>query len=330
MKKKILVIYTGGTIGMVKDASGSYVPFSLENILQYVPQLNKTGVDLTIYSFEKLLDSAYVGPAEWLEISKKISNNYNDFSAFVILHGTDTMAYTASALSFLLNGLDKPVILTGSQIPINEEGTDGIDNFLNALSIAKEGLVNKVAIWFHQTLFNGCSVTKINSKEFDGFDSPNHEVLASLDSGFKYNKNAFYFKKTDKVFFDKIGSKVLFLNIYPAADQAEQASIIKNSLSRGIVISVLGSGTVPFKEGDVLFNALYDKNVPIIAVSQCLKGGIEVGKYESGSVLKKLNVISGQKITKEAALTKLIVALSNFDSKEKVLFYLKTNQQGEF
>ena len=122
----------------------------------------------------------------------------------------------------------------------------------------------------------------------------------------------------------------MFLNIYPAADQAEQASIIKNSLSRGIVISVLGSGTVPFKEGDVLFNALNDKNVPIIAVSQCLKGGIEVGKYEAGSVLKKLNVISGQKITKEAALTKLIVALSNFDSKEKVLFYLKTNQQGEF
>ena len=169
-----------------------WVQHNFRNILQYVPQLNKIDADLTINSFQKLLDSAYVRPAEWLEISNKVSINYNDFAAFAILHGTDTMAYTASALSFLLHGLDKPVILTGSQIPINEEGTDGIDNFLNALSIAKEGSVNKVSILFHQTLYNGCSVTKINSKEFDGFDSPNHKVLASLDSVFKYNKNAFY------------------------------------------------------------------------------------------------------------------------------------------
>lgn len=329
MNSKILVIYTGGTIGMEKAPNGSYVPFSMENLLRHVPQIKRLGLELTIDSFKEPLDSAHIGPNEWLDISKRVSANYNDYHAFVILHGTDTMAYTASALSFLLHGLDKPVILTGSQIPISEEGTDGVDNFVNALKIAKEGLVNRVALWFHKSLHNGCSVTKIDSKDFDGFASPNHEVLVSLETDFIYNKDAFWLKKKEHNFLEKINSTVAFLSVLPITNKESQASLINESPIEGLVMSVLGSGTVPIREGDVIYNALINKNIPIIAISECLKGGVEIGKYEAGNVLGKLNVISGQKMTKEAAITKLIVALSNYDSREGIENYFKTNQVGE-
>lgn len=330
MSHKILVIYTGGTIGMIKSDEGVYVPFSIDNLISYVPQINNLGIDISINAFDEPLDSAFIGPNEWLKISNIVADNYDDYDGFVILHGTDTMAYTSSALSFLLRGLDKPVILTGSQIPICEEGTDGVDNFVNALKIAKEGLVNRVAVWFHKSLYSGATVTKIDSKSFDGFDSPNHEVLATLQTEIKYNKNAFGLNKPKPSFFKKLKSNVLFLQLIPTLNLDYILNEIDENYIGGIVFSVLGSGTVPFTSKNSFYTSLKTKSLPIIAISDCPKGGVEIGKYQAGSVLKELNVISGMKMTKEAAIAKLMVAISNFDSEEDMRSYLLKNQVDEF
>ncbi len=327
--KKIKVIYTGGTIGMIKSDEGVYVPFSVDNLLSFVPEANQLGVELIIDSFEEPLDSAFVGPSEWNEIASRIFEDYNEFDGFVILHGTDTMAYTSSALSFMLKGIDKPVILTGSQIPICEEGTDGIGNFINSIKIAKEGLVNEVAIWFDKTLFRGANVSKIDTADFDGFASLNHPVLATLGNELKYNKDVGFLDKKELVFkkCKKVSVKVLDLS--PGVSIEAEAEQIRNYSYAGIVLKTFGTGTTRMQEGDALFEVISDQKIPVIAISECLKGGVEIGKYEAGSVLSKLEVISGEKMTKEAALTKLIIGCSNFEGAELIDF-LKENQVREF
>ncbi|MBI35267.1 MAG: L-asparaginase 1 [Flavobacteriales bacterium] len=329
LKPKILVLYTGGTIGMVKSESGTYVPFSLEGLLGCIPEINALGVDLHLESFKIPLDSALIGPGEWLEIVNVIKNNYDLVDGFVVLHGTDTMAYTSSALSFMLRGIHKPVVLTGAQVPIYESDSDGISNFINALKIARDGVVREVSLWFHETLFKGACVTKFDSKDFNGFSSPNHSHLAKKGSKIIYNKHAFLKGNIERNFFKKINSKVKFLNLLPSVNKQIEAKVIQENSIQGIVLSIFGSGTVPLVQNDPVFLALKNKKLPILAVTECYKGGLEIGKYEAGSVLNELGVISGQKMTKEAALTKLIVATSNFESTEKINSYLSKNQVGE-
>ena len=330
LKPKILVIYTGGTIGMIKSELGTYVPFSVDGLLGYVPQIYNLGADIVVESFEKPLDSAFIGPKQWITISKIITKNYDLVDGFVILHGTDTMAYTSSALSFLLRGVDKPVVLTGAQIPIYEEGSDGSDNFINALEIAKQGVIKEVALWFHKNLHKGACVTKSDSKDLKGFSSPNHGLLATKENVIKYNKNAFNKGEFDRVFFNEINCTVLYLNLLPTTNKEIQAKVINENFIQGIVLSVFGSGTLPLIEKDSLAVALRKKNIPIIVITECYNGGVEIGKYEAGSLLNDLNVISGKKMTKEAAITKLMVATGNLNSNQDVRNYLIKNQAGEF
>ena len=329
LKPKILVVYTGGTIGMIKSELGTYVPFSVDGLLGYVPQIYNLGVDIVIESFEKPLDSAFVGPKQWLNISKIITKNMDLVDGFVVLHGTDTMAYTSSALSFLLRGLNKPVILTGAQVPIYEEKSDGVDNFMNALEVASQGVVKEVALWFHKTLYKGACVTKSDSKSFSGFSSPNHDFLATKDKVIKYNKDAFDKGKFDRVFLNNIDAEILYLKFLPSINKEVQAKLIRENPIQGIVLSVFGSGTVPLIHDDLLSVALKDKNIPIVAVTECYRGGVEIGKYEAGSILNDLNVISGEKMTKEAAITKLMVAIGNFKTEQEIRDYLIENQVGE-
>jgi L-asparaginase len=330
LKPKILVLYTGGTIGMIQSKNGTYVTFSLEGLLDCVPQVNHLGIDILVESFENPLDSAFIGPNEWLKMSRIISEKYNLVDGFVVLHGTDTMAYTSSALSFLLRGLDKPVILTGAQIPIYEKESDGVGNFINALEIAKEGIVKEVGLWFHKTLYKGACVTKSHSKDFKGFSSPNHTVLAFKEQNVNYNKFAFSLGKFDRLFFNKIQSKVFYLNLLPQMQKELQAKVISENTIEGVVLSVFGSGTVPLKEKDSLFTTLKNKKTPIIVVSECFEGGLELGKYEAGSVLKKLDVISGKNMTKEAAITKMMIGTGNFKDNLKLRGFLEEDQVGEF
>jgi L-asparaginase len=330
LNPKILVIYTGGTIGMIQSKKGTYIPFSLQGILDSIPQINHLGIDILVESFEKPLDSAFIGSKEWLKISRIITEKYDLVDGFVVLHGTDTMAYTSSALSFLLRGLDKPVILTGAQIPIYEKESDGVGNFISALEIAKEGIVKEVGLWFHKTLHKGACVTKSHSKDFKGFSSPNHPVLASKKQTLNYNKFALSLGKFDRQFFDKIQTKVFYLNLLPQMQKELQAKVISENTIEGVVLSVFGSGTVPLKEKDSLFTTLKNKKTPIIVVSECFEGGLELGKYEAGSVLKKLDVISGKNMTKEAAITKMMIGTGNFKDNLKLRGFLEEDQVGEF
>jgi len=329
-KPKILVIYTGGTIGMIQSENGTYIPFSLEGILDSVPQINYLGIDVVLKSFEKPLDSALIGPKEWLMMYEIIIENYDLVDGFVILHGTDTMAYTSSVLSFLLSGLEKPVILTGAQIPIYESESDGANNFINALEIAKQGLVKEVGLWFHQTLYKGACVTKSHSKDFKGFSSPNHPVLASKKKVIQYNKSAFTSKKPIRSFFKEIDSKVHYLNFLPSINKEIQAKVIIENQIKGIVLSVFGSGTVPLIKEDPLARALKKKKVPILVVTECFEGGLELGRYQAGYIFEELEAISGQNMTKEAAIAKMIVGTSNFKDSEKLRDFLLENQVGEF
>ena len=327
--KKIKVIYTGGTIGMVKSEKGSYVPFSVEHLMNHVPEVTQLGVDLTVTSFSKPIDSAFVGPEEWNEMAEDVFSNYDHFDGFVILHGTDTMAYTASALSYMLAGIDKPVVLTGSQIPISEPGTDGGDNFLNAIKIAKEGLMNEVTVWFHKSLFRAANVTKINTLDLDGFQSPNHPVLANLDKEIKYNKDV---KLIEKHGFNLLMANeplIKILDLSPGINLSAEANHIKNNDFQGVLLKTFGAGTTKIKEEDELFKVLMASSMPVLVISECLKGGVNISKYEAGSTLEKLQVIAGEKMTKEAALTKLIIGCSNFKGEELSLF-IKENKVGEF
>jgi len=330
LKPKILIVYTGGTIGMIRSEKGTYIPFTLKRILDSVPQINNMGIDIVVESFETPMDSAFIGPKEWLKISRIISHKYNQVDGFVVLHGTDTMAYTSSALSFLLRGLDKPVILTGAQIPIYEKESDGVGNFINALQIAKEGKVREVGLWFHKTLYKGACVTKSHSKGFKGFSSPNHPVLASKEQTVNYNRLAFSSGSFDRLFFDKIQSNVFYLNLLPQSQKELQAKVIRQNTIEGIVLSTFGSGTVPLKEKDSLFKALKNKKIPIIVVTECFEGGLELGKYEAGSILKKLDVISGKNMTKESAITKMMIGTANFKDNLDLRDFLEENQVGEF
>ncbi len=329
-KPKILVVYTGGTIGMIQSENGTYIPFSLEGLLESFPQINHLGIDVILKSFENPLDSALIGPKEWLMICDIIVEKYDLVDGFVVLHGTDTMAYTSSALSFFLRGIDKPVIVTGAQIPIHERGSDGKDNFINALEIAKQGVVKEVGLWFHKTLYKGACVTKSHSKEFKGFSSPNHPVLASKKQVIQYNKSAFASKKPIRSFFKEIDSKVHYLHFIPSINKEIQANAIIENQIEGIVLSVFGSGTVPLSEKDPLTRALKKKKVPILVVTECFEGGLELGKYQAGTLLGELDVISGKNMTKEAAITKMLVGASNFKDSEQLRNFLLENQVGEF
>jgi L-asparaginase len=328
MKPKIKVIYTGGTIGMIKSDAGFYVPSSIDYLLSFVPSLEKINIDLTFEAFEKPLDSAFIGPKEWLQIVGVIRADIDEFDGFVVLHGTDTLAYTSSALSFLLKGVKKPIILTGSQIPICEKESDGVPNFTNALKVARDGVVKEVSVWFHKNLFRGSCVTKIDSKSIDGFDSPNHPVLATLSNEIEYIETV---KKNveSSSFFKKIEDSIFYLSISPGFNSRAIHACLNDDLVKGIVISVFGSGTLPIKVDDPIYTKLSALNLPVLVVSECLKGGMEMGKYEAGTVLSNLNAISGEKMTKEAAITKLMIALGNFNSETEIRKYLSEDQVGE-
>ena len=328
MDPKIKVIYTGGTIGMIKSEAGYYIPSSIDYLLSFVPSLDKIGVNLTFESFEKPLDSAFIGPKEWLQIAGVIVAELDDFDGFVVLHGTDTLAYTSSALSFLLKGVNKPIVLTGAQIPISEEGTDGIKNFTNAIKVAKDGLVNKVSLCFYKNLFNGACVTKTDSISLDGFTSPNHPILAKLGNEIEYTEISKKSRDCGSIF-EKISNSVFYLSISPVFNSSSITEFLDHDSTKGIVLSVFGSGTLPIKVDDPLYNKLSEMKIPILVVSECLKGGVEIGKYEAGNVLSELNVISGGKMTKEAAITKLMIGLANFNSDEEIRKYLTENQVGE-
>lgn len=319
MRPKILLIYTGGTIGMIKDfATGALKAFNFDQLLERIPELNLLDCSIDTYSFDDPIDSSDMNPEHWVTIAEVVEKNYDDFDGFVILHGSDTMSYTASALSFMLKNLNRPVILTGSQLPIGDLRTDAKENLITAIQIASlqdNGMpkIKEVGLYFEYKLYRGNRTTKISAEHFNAFTSPNLSHLAESGVHLKVNEHLLDdFYSTNELNVQKeLDTNVFILKIFPGITQKVLEGILNIPNLKGIVIETFGSGNAPteFWFINTLQNAI-QKGIKIVNVTQCWGGSVDMGKYETGTALKHIGVISGHDITTEAAITKMMLLLS--------------------
>lgn len=317
MKRKVLLIYTGGTIGMEKDyKTGSLKAFDFGKIFGKIPEINLLECKVSVHPFEKPLDSSDMGPNEWKILANYIGKNYHLFDGFLILHGTDTMSYTASALSFMLKGLRKPVILTGSQLPIGDIRTDAKENLLTSLYYAslyedEEAVIQEVAIYFEYKLLRGNRTLKYSAEFFDAYRSPNYPMLGQSGVHLNVIKENLYRPEKDVQFSvdQHISQDVLFWRIFPGMTLEHFSEIPKMKV---LILQVFGSGTIFNTEKTLkTLQKLRESGTEIVVVSQCISGGISFGKYENSNVFSKVGAISGNDITAESAITKAMHLLEN-------------------
>ena len=337
MKTSILIIYTGGTIGMVKDpVSGSLKPFDFDHILKQVPELNDFGFELTSIAFDPLIDSSNLNPEVWVKISNLIKDNYDKYEGFVVLHGTDTMAYSASALSFMLENLDKPVVFTGSQLPIGMLRTDGKENLITAIEIAADykngnAIVPEVCVLFENKLFRGNRTTKHNAEYFNAFYSYNYPDLAKVGINIHYNHTVIR-NITDGMFSinTNLDTNIAILKMFPGINKKTVDAILNIEGLRAVVIETYGAGNAPT---DIWFvNSIKDainRGVIVYNVTQCPSGSVDMGLYETSVELLKIGVVSGHDITTEAAITKLMFLLGQKLDSDKIKFFLNKSIKGE-
>ena len=332
----ILIIYTGGTIGMITDPeTGTLMPFNFEQITQNVPELRRLNYQLTVHSFDPLIDSSNMDPEIWIGIASLIEKEYEHFDGFVVLHGSDTMAFTASALSFMLENLQKPVVLTGSQLPINEIRTDAKENLITALEIAAakrngQSVVPEVCIYFDYQLFRGNRTIKYNSTNFDAFRSPNYAKLAEAGVYLKFNDTAIRTpEKAALRVHKRMNASIAVLKLYPGVDNQIVEAVLTSNCE-AVVIETFGSGNTSTQPAflDMLKTGIESGKI-ILDISQCPVGTVELGRYQTSKALKDMGVVSGYDMTFEAAVTKLMFLLGSGKSKQEITAVLEENLRGE-
>jgi L-asparaginase len=335
---KVLVIYTGGTLGMVYDAkTDSLVPFDFAQIPDNLPEMARLDFEISVHTFDTLLDSSNMNPTVWVKLAKIIEENYAKYDSFVILHGTDTMAYSASALSYLLENLNKPVILTGAQLPIGVARTDAKENFITALEIAaaqihNRPIISEVCIYFNSVLLRGNRARKNESVQFNAFESENYPVLAEAGVKIEYNKP--YLKQYEPDAVLKINTdldeNVVILKLFPGISEKVIRNMLEIKGLRGVVLETYGSGNAPTVEWFLkLMVEFVEKGIVIFNVSQCNGGRINQGHYQTSQFLQEIGVVSGADLTTEAAITKLMFALGQSDDIQVVKKILKRSIAGE-
>ena len=321
---------------MIRDLnSQSLLPFNISSLIASLPEIRLLNCSLNIKSFKKPIDSSDMGIEQWQEIANLIEKNYDSHDGFVILHGTDTMAYTASTLSFMLENLGKPVILTGSQLPIGDLRTDAKENVITAIELAtlkqpnNSSLIQEVAIYFENKLFRGNRTTKISIKDFDAFKSYNYPLLAT--SGITLNINKEYLSKNNGSFnvHKKLNTNIISVKIQPYLNLQWLKSILDSSI-QAIILETYGAGnTMHNPEFLSILEQAIKNDIIIVNISQCKSGFISMGKYEASSPLKKLGVISALDMTFESALGKLSHLLANHNNIETVKHLFCSNLRGE-
>ncbi|MGE5420765.1 MAG: asparaginase [Chloroflexota bacterium] len=334
----ILIIYTGGTIGMVHDPeSGSLIPIDFRHVTDHVPELRRLGYDIHSVSFDPVKDSSNIDPDVWVRMAEIIENSYSDFDGFVILHGTDTMAYSASALSFMLGNLSKPVIFTGSQLPIGLLRTDGRENLITAIEIAAamesdKPAVPEVCIYFDNKLTRGNRTTKLNAEHFDAFDSPNYLPLAEAGLHLKYSRDLIRYPRGNEGLnvFKQFDTNVGIMKLFPGMNRKFVKAILGTQGMRGLIIETYGSGNAPTYEWFINdLKEFIDGGGIIYNVTQCHGGSVEMGLYETSRLMLACGVIGGKDITSEASVTKLMYLLGRYSSNDDVIANLKKSLAGE-
>ena len=316
MKPKILIIYTGGTIGMIENQqTGALEPFDFDHLIDNVPKIKMLDYQIDNVQVSPPIDSSDMSPDRWTEIACHIRDNYDSFDGFVVLHGTDTMAYTASALSFMMENMHKPVIITGSQLPIGEVRTDGEENLITALQIAAatrsngQPVVQEVAILFENYLWRGNRATKMSADNFNAFKSNNYPPLARIGLGINYNHEALmrHYVEAPVNLRVAMDTNVMFIDLYPGMTEAILRHQFNTPGVKGVVLKTFGAGNTPSSKWFVnVISEAVDRGIVVLNVTQCVNGGVHEKRYVSSDRLAAVGVISGHDITSEAAITKLM------------------------
>lgn len=322
---------------MIKDAeTGVLKPFNFDSVYEHLPSLKLFDFTIDNYCFDPVIDSSNMQPKYWIEIAQVIQSHYESYDGFVVLHGSDTMAYTASALSFMLENLNKPVILTGSQLPLGMVRTDGRENFVTALEIASATIDNtpivpEVAIYFENQLMRGNRTIKFNAENFEAFRSPNYPPLATVGIHIKYNHAQIRKPNFKKLRLNtNLCTDIAILKLFPGITENAVRAILKTEGLRGVVFETYGTGNAPTEKWllDLLAEAVIS-GIVILNVTQCQGGSVEMEKYQTGMALKKIGVLTGKDITSEAAIAKMMYVLGNSKTLSEINSMMLTVLAGE-
>ena len=334
----ILLIYTGGTIGMVKDyKTGALRTFNFDKLLKHIPEINHLKCTITSISLNKPIDSSNMNPTNWVIISEIIEDNYEKFDGFVVLHGSDTMSYTASAISFMFENLSKPIIFTGSQLPIGDLRTDAKENLITSIEIASAQengipIISEVCLYFEYKLYRANRTTKINAEHFEAFTSPNFPPLGESGVHLKFNKHLISKpnKRESLKVRKNLNNNIVILKIFPGITKTVIESILESKGLKGVILEAYGSGNAPTEKWFVdLLKETINKGIHIVNVTQCIGGSVIMGQYETSIRLEEIGVISGNDITTESALAKLMYLLGENIPKDKFKTLFETQLRGE-